>query len=536
MSLNKHIFLLIPLILSSFTHLWNVTGFPSFHPDEGVYIKRSLHILAGLGPQDPSSKYDHSQSSTSSYDHPYFGPIFLASVFKIIGYPQILKTTPDLKSIETLYTIPRVIMGVLAVIDTLLVYRICERKFNPIVALFAALLFAVMPLSWFMRRIVLDSIMLPFILTSILLALEIRSNPKYTQVLSILSGVSLGLAIFTKIPSFTLIPLVGFLIYQSMNGIVIPHSRLKMLALYLLPVVLIPMIWPAYAFLSGDLNEWIEGVLWQSAGRGSEGKTLLDIDDSLLETDPLLLILGAVGVIYLAIRREYIAIIWIIPYITLLYLVGWVTHFHLILIIPILCISIAKMIYDLPSIMHIKKKKIVISSIIILGIVIFGLISTTLLISVNLSKIQLRTVSYVANELVSTDRNPNIDNNNTNTNLNKIDNSHSGQVTVISSPIYSWVYKYIFNHNYTFSHVRDTQPIKTEKVILQVDSTYKHVISKSEAENETQVQRLMSIYNNTDIVALFRDDPSKDIKKGYPFTSIDSASIGSRNQEIRANY
>jgi hypothetical protein len=38
---NHLILLFIPLVLSSFTHLWNLSQFPSFHPDEGVYIKRA---------------------------------------------------------------------------------------------------------------------------------------------------------------------------------------------------------------------------------------------------------------------------------------------------------------------------------------------------------------------------------------------------------------------------------------------------------------------------------------------------------------
>ena len=161
---NRMIILAIPLILSAFTHLWNVAQFPSFHPDEGVYIRRALHILAGLGLQDPSSRYDHSQDSSSAYDHPYFGPLLLAGIFKIIGYPQILNTTPEEASIETLSSVPRIIMGVLAILDTFLVFRISERRYNSKVALFASVLFAVMPLSWFIRRVVLDSIMLPFVL------------------------------------------------------------------------------------------------------------------------------------------------------------------------------------------------------------------------------------------------------------------------------------------------------------------------------------------------------------------------------------
>jgi hypothetical protein len=532
---NRIFFIMIPLILASFTHLWNVAQFPSFHPDEGVYIRRALHILAGLGVQDPSSRYDHSQDSTSAYDHPYFGPMFLAGIFKILGYPQILNTTPDVASIETLSSVPRIIMGVLAVLDTFLVYKISERRYNSKVALFASVLFAVMPLSWYTRRVVLDSIMLPFVLTSVLLILEIRSNPKYVQTLSILSGICFGLAIFTKIPSSILIPLIAYLIYQNIDKIKFPSvGRLKILTIWLIPVILIPTIWPVYAFISGDLDAWIDGIFWQSLGRQNKGKSLFDIAISAWESDPVLLILGAAGMIYLTIRRDYFPIIWIIPHITFLFFVGWVTHFHLILIIPILCISIAKMIYDLPAILPIKKN-IPISTIIISGISLFGLISSSILISTNLSYVQFAATAYISNALV-----PNngsfIIKNHTNINLTYTNHDDIDQITVISSPIFSWVYKYVFNPDNTFAHIRDTQPIITEKLILLVDSTYKHVIEGEEGENATQLKRLMNIYNNTEIVALFKDDPSNYNKKYYPYTGIDSANIGSRTQEIRSNY
>ena len=40
---------------------------------------------------------------------------------------------------------------------------------------------------------------------------------------------------------------------------------------------MIPLIWPAYAFLSGDANQWLDGVLWQATQRQSEDKALLDV-------------------------------------------------------------------------------------------------------------------------------------------------------------------------------------------------------------------------------------------------------------------
>ena len=66
----------IPLLLSAFTHMLNPVGFPCAVSDEGVYMRRAMHVILGLGPQNLASRFDHGQASTSSYDHPYFGSSF----------------------------------------------------------------------------------------------------------------------------------------------------------------------------------------------------------------------------------------------------------------------------------------------------------------------------------------------------------------------------------------------------------------------------------------------------------------------------
>jgi 4-amino-4-deoxy-L-arabinose transferase-like glycosyltransferase len=71
---------------------------------------------------------------------------------------------------EMLYMVPRVLMGLLAVLDTFFIYKIGEYRYDKRVAFIASFLFAAMPLTWLTRRILLDSIQLPFILLSILFA------------------------------------------------------------------------------------------------------------------------------------------------------------------------------------------------------------------------------------------------------------------------------------------------------------------------------------------------------------------------------
>jgi hypothetical protein len=329
-----------------------------------------------------------------------------------------------------------------------------------------------------------------------------------------------------------MIPLMVYLISQGLDSSsFFSKIQLKKIGLFILPVIMIPLIWPAYAFLSGDANQWLEGVFWQATQRESEGKTLFDVIMSFFKTDPVLLILGTIGIAYLTFRREYIGVIWIVPYLVLLYLVGWVNHFHLILVLPIWCISLGKLIYDLALIARIKRKDTIISSGIILAIVMFGITSTIVLISTDLTYIQLKTASYIANAVISDDgRLPGAKQGGS---LLNISNHSDEQLTVITSPIYSWVYKYVLDHENTFSHLRDTRPIITENVILLVDSTYNRLVFRSEAENQTQVTRLNDIYNDTEVSALFGKLPANYSKKNYPFTGIDSADSGLTPSEIR---
>ena len=162
---NSIILIFIPLILSAFTHIWNPIGFPAIHVDEGHYMRRAMQVLDGLGPQESKSSYFY------PYDHPYFGQLFLASLLKIVGYPDsVSPKVGDVHSIEMLYMVPRVLMGLLAVADTFLIYKIADVRYGRNVAFFAAILFAVMPLSLLTRGILLDSLLLPFVLASILFA------------------------------------------------------------------------------------------------------------------------------------------------------------------------------------------------------------------------------------------------------------------------------------------------------------------------------------------------------------------------------
>jgi 4-amino-4-deoxy-L-arabinose transferase-like glycosyltransferase len=194
-------------------------------------------------------------------------------------------------------------MGILAVIDTFFIYKISERMYNRNVALFASILFAVMPSTWFTRMILLDSILLPLLLLSILLAVYTskskseKSHIFNNNILIVLSGIFLGLAIFTKIPAFTMIPLVAFLIYRNNK------RSLKTLGLWFVPVIFIPVLWPAQSLVAGAFNSWTNDVLWQI---NRENAGLPWIVFLLAITDPLIFVMGFASIAYSFIRRDYL--------------------------------------------------------------------------------------------------------------------------------------------------------------------------------------------------------------------------------------
>ncbi|MFM7796728.1 MAG: ArnT family glycosyltransferase, partial [Candidatus Nitrosotenuis sp.] len=282
--------LILILAASAFIHLYNPVGFPEIFYDEGVYMQRSLGVIQGHGPQQ--DKF---------YDHPFFGQLFLGSILYSIGFPDSFSTQHNTG--ENLYLAPRVIMGLIAVFDTFLIYKISQIRFGTKIAVFGTILFAVMPISWITRRILLDSILLPFVLLSILLALYSQKSQRKTM-LVFTSGVFLGIAILTKIPAFTMIPLVVYLVYSQ-------HKSKRLLILVLIPAILIPMIWPAFSLSVDQFDYWQKGVLWQ-AQRQNTGihNTAL----SFAAIDPVVFGLGIAGFVYAGIKKNWFVLFWFAPF------------------------------------------------------------------------------------------------------------------------------------------------------------------------------------------------------------------------------
>ena len=177
--------------------------------------------------------------------------------------------------------------------------------------------------------VLLDSLLITFLLLAIFLTIyhytrnrrsdppEPDANIKVTSTTSNLilvgSGISLGLAIFTKVPIITMIPLVAYLVYNNTKSF-------KYVCFWAIPVFLIPVLWPAYAILTGDYEGWKEGVLYQiDRGERDFARTV----NFLYQADPILLILGGLGIVTATVlKKDMIFLLWIIPYVLTIYSVG----------------------------------------------------------------------------------------------------------------------------------------------------------------------------------------------------------------------
>ena len=273
---KRPLFLLVVIIaLSAYTHMWNPAGFPILHDDEGIYVRRGAGVL------------DHGILH-GKYDHPFFGQVVIAGFMHITGYQDLIDNpSTDPSHLEAFYAYPRAFMGLLAVLDTLLVYLIADRMFGRRVAAVAAVIFAVAPMSLLLRMVLLDSILLPFVLSSVLLALHSRGSGR-RHLLLLASGACMGLAILTKVPAAAMVPPCAILAYWA-------SGRIRDVGLWLVPALAIPAVWPAYAARAGQFDLWIGDVMWQ-AGRSNGG--LPEATRTLFEFDPILMPLGMAGFVF----------------------------------------------------------------------------------------------------------------------------------------------------------------------------------------------------------------------------------------------
>jgi Dolichyl-phosphate-mannose-protein mannosyltransferase len=497
--------ILIPLVLSAYTHLWNLLGFPSIHIDEAHYMRRAMLILEGMGPQESAES-----GYPRTYDHPYFGQLFLAGVLGVIGYPSSFNPGSDVDTIETLHLVPRILMGLLAILDTFILYRIAERRYNTTIALIASILFAIMPMTWIFRRVYLDTILVPFLLSSILFAVYIKgkdndislnSKSKYKiskNVLILLSGIFLGLTIYTKVPAFTMIPLVGTLVFFNSG------KSLRSVGIWFIPVIILPLLWPLYSVVAGQSDLWVYWVLWQTE-RGS--RPLSKSLTHFFQIDPLLATIGIAGIVFAAIRKDFLPLIWISPFLIFSYFIGFIQYFHLLAIFPAFCLGSAILIEYLQRIIAKYSHKLLAYTI-ILFVSVFGIVTTTMLITLDVNSSYYKIYAAIAEKIPDTT------------------NGVPTKITLIGGHFWVWdsywITQYVLDKPHQWIDPKFdpdfNQEIKTDKVLFVGDQ--KLVESLSRRVNSDNIRQIRELYNESKEIASFTDNVTSHTSGNYPYNTL----------------
>ena len=278
-----------------------------------------------------------------------------------------------------------------------------------------------------------------------------------------------------------MMPLVGYIVMTNSG-----NNKLKSIGLWLLPVILIPMAWPAHAYSMGDFDTWMEDVIHQTQ---RESKPLINSLATFLQNDSLTFSLGMAGILYAAIRRDFFILLFSIPFLLFLYWIDFVSSFHVVPLFPVFSIAGAKLIVDLSNLIPISKIRKTMPYAVVSVIAIVGLISIFSLITIDSNSVIFKTHAVLIQHLQQ--RNDN--------------------VTMIGNPLYIWMPRHVFNFSYQDRSYYSTRPLDTPYFIVIDDSGYKKIIKEESKKRYFRIKTF--IQSNSSQLEVFLRKPDNPLPK-----------------------
>lgn len=220
---------LATIVLVVMSHAWNMFGYPYYENDEATYISRAFNF-ANEGELDVY---------TYRYDHAPLGWMLMSAWLLLTGEDRLF---------PSLLVSGRVFMFLLFLACTYMVYVLTKRvtSGNRMAALAAALLFSLSPLAiYFHRRILLDNIMTFWVMLSLILA----TQPKAKLRNFILSALTFGVAVLTKLNAIFFLPAFLYIIWKKAH----PAHRLQAGLYWLAITGFVVISFFIYAMLKGEL-------------------------------------------------------------------------------------------------------------------------------------------------------------------------------------------------------------------------------------------------------------------------------------------
>jgi hypothetical protein len=200
---------------------------------------------------------------------------------------------------------------------------------------------------------------------------------------------------------------------------------------------------------------------------------------------------------------------------------------------PALCIAAASFIHSILITNKVRKNFRVIFGSLIAAIVIFGVIGIGSLITLDLSAFQFESFFFTGKLLANGTNNSSQVSDSKKQHENGLQGDKIGghdldKLTIISSPIYSWVFKYVFDYGErAHASYLEGKIVKMDHVVLIVDRYFRDYLmteyqpfQNGNTSTPSDFEQLVQIDNEAKTLVLFDGITSKFDRFSYPFTSL----------------
>jgi hypothetical protein len=366
---RRNILVIFVFLVVIFNVSYNLSNFPTFFWDQGVYIERGITFIKN------SVVYD----DPTYIDHPPLGWILPSLIFKIINFPDSIVNTKSSVStsmmeqqIMLLFLIPRLIAVTFTLLIAILIYKIAFLIYDDRnIAITSLASFSIIPAIWPFRNMLLDPIMITFVMLSLFLLLSkkrsinqtIYSNKFYGRLL--VSGFLFGIALLVKLTAIFFLPaallfVLGYWQPQLRQNIESSRShfdntltvqttgkqKIKFATLWLVPIIGCLLSWIIFLATQHILNNLVTTQLWQIS-RPSLAPAGIAIP-LLIMASPIGAIFGIFGLARTVLHKETRT--WSvlgIPYLAFLLRGGYVGWVHTIPLLPLLSLYAGKPLFQL---------------------------------------------------------------------------------------------------------------------------------------------------------------------------------------------
>jgi hypothetical protein len=203
--------------------------------------------------------------------------------------------------------------------------------------------------------------------------------------------------------------------------------------------------------------------------------------------DPLFVTIAAIGLVFTIImQKDLFILLWAAPFLVFLYIVGFVSYWHFIPIIPVCCIAGARLILYLSNGISNGRQAFgrYLPYIVITVIGIIGLLNNAVAIISSDNSVFFKATAFLTQYMHD------------NANSNMYDDINS-ELTVVGNPAYLWIPQYVFQFPGDYiGYYENNKHIRSNIIVEVLDNGLKGLLSKNNAAQQIEsLNKNRQLYN-----------------------------------------